>query len=178
MRSLLALASVLLLSACAAAQATIISGYASNWPPAYGWYAAPFVPLVSTPSATLGSGFQAQVGASNATAGNVAGATNATISLASPTVVEPQGAAAMVGQAQPSSPETTSSQTEVAERRSNPQARFEFGVASFQSDYGVAQMEAAARPKQTARVYTNQDLEQLNQNNGEVRYGGKRERIE
>jgi hypothetical protein len=176
MRSLLALTSALLVSAFAAAQATIISGYASNWPPAYGVYAAPFVPLVNTPSATLGSGFQAQVGASNATAGNVAGATNATLSLASPAVVEPQGA--IVGQAPPLSPETASSQTEAAESRPNLRVGFEFGVASFQNNYGVAQLEAAARPKQTARVYTNQDVEQLNQNNGEVRYGGKRERIE
>ena len=71
---------ILLLSALATAQVMVTSGYASYWTPSPGMYAAPFVPLVTTPSADLGTP-SLQVGASSATAGNVAGATNATLSL-------------------------------------------------------------------------------------------------
>ena len=52
-----------------------------------GVYAGPFVPLVTTPSVTLATVSPSAVGASNATFGNVAGATNATLSqefIASP----------------------------------------------------------------------------------------------
>src|SRR5579863_6453095 len=80
MRIVKTLCLVLLFSGLAAAQATIIGGAASTWAPAYGIYAAPFVPLVVTPSATLATVSPSAVGASNATFGNVAGATNATLS--------------------------------------------------------------------------------------------------
>src|SRR5437763_16752862 len=88
-RVLIAL-SVLALCGFATAQVTVISGYASNWAPSYsvyqtpGAYAAPFVPLVTTPSVSIETGLPMQIGASNATAGNVAGATNATISIVAP----------------------------------------------------------------------------------------------
>src|SRR5271167_1136627 len=84
MRSLKTLSMILLLSGLAAAQTTVIGGTASNWVPAYGVYAAPFVPLVTTPSVTLATVSPSAVGASNATFGNVAGATNATLSIVSP----------------------------------------------------------------------------------------------
>src|ERR1700733_5294988 len=80
MRSLKTLSIILLLSGLAAAQATVVGGTASNWVPAYGVYAAPFVPLVSTPTATFATISPAAVGASNATFGNIAGATDATLS--------------------------------------------------------------------------------------------------
>src|ERR1700730_18734100 len=81
MRSLKHLCWVLLLSGLAAAQATVMGGSASNWVPAYGVYAAPFVPLVTTPSVTLATVSPSAAGASNATFGNLAGATNATLSI-------------------------------------------------------------------------------------------------
>src|SRR5271154_6057486 len=83
MRSLKTLSMILLLSGLAAAQATVIGGTASNWVPAYGVYAAPFVPLVTTPSVTLATVSPSPAGASNATFGNVAGASNATLSIVS-----------------------------------------------------------------------------------------------
>ena len=83
MRFLNTFCAVLLLSGLAIAQATVIGGTASNWAPAYGVYAAPFVPLVTTPSVTLATVSPSAVGASNATFGNVAGATNATLSIVS-----------------------------------------------------------------------------------------------
>src|SRR5438477_12681772 len=93
-RVLIAL-SVLALCGFATAQVTVISGYASNWAPGYsiyqtpGAHAAPFVPLVTTPSVSIETGMPTQIGASNATTGNVAGATNSAISLVAPTIVAP-----------------------------------------------------------------------------------------
>src|SRR5438552_5489569 len=81
MRSVIVFSAVLLLCGFAAAQATVIGGTASNWIPAYGVYAAPFVPLVTTPSVSLATASPDPVGASNATWGNVAGATNSTLSM-------------------------------------------------------------------------------------------------
>ena len=80
MRVISVMCLLLLLCGFAAAQATIIGGTASNWAPAYGVYAAPFVPLVTTPSVTLSTVSPTAVGARNATFGNVAGATNSTLS--------------------------------------------------------------------------------------------------
>src|SRR5207302_9323186 len=66
------------------------SGYASDWAAGYSvcltpmGYAAPFVPLMFTPSVSIATGPPVQIGESNATAGNVAGATNATISIVAP----------------------------------------------------------------------------------------------
>src|SRR5437588_347302 len=90
MRRLLIAFCFVALCGLASAQVTVISGYASNWTPGYsvyqtpGAYAAPFVPLVTTPSVSIETGLPMQIGASNATAGNVAGATNATISIVAP----------------------------------------------------------------------------------------------
>jgi hypothetical protein len=53
-----------------------------NWQPP-GVYAMPNVPLIRTPSVSLDAAPMSAVGASNATAGNVAGATNSTLSSVS-----------------------------------------------------------------------------------------------
>ena len=58
-------------------QTTVVSGYADNYVPEPGMYAAPFVPRVSTPVASFATP-PLQVGARNATEGNVAGAGNTT----------------------------------------------------------------------------------------------------
>src|SRR5438046_10753871 len=90
MRRLLIAFCFVALCGLASAQVTVISGYASNWAPGYsvyqtpGAYAAPFVPLVTTPSVSIDTGLPTQNGASNATAGNVAGPTNAEISVVAP----------------------------------------------------------------------------------------------
>jgi hypothetical protein len=62
--------------------ATSISVHAGNWEPP-GVYALPNVPLVSTPSVSLDAAPVSVVGASDATAGNVSGATNSTLSVVS-----------------------------------------------------------------------------------------------
>jgi hypothetical protein len=175
MRSLITLCVLLLLSGLAGAQATIIGGTASNWVPAYGVYAAPFVPLVVTPSVTLSTVSPSAVGASNATFGNVAGATNATLSngfiAVAPTGVYTQpvwyGPSAVEAAAEPA-----------YEPRHGQRARtLDVGVASWESSQSVTYAMAGSAAKKAARTYTNQDVDHVNQTNGTVKYKGKTEHI-
>lgn len=182
MRSLKTLSMILLLSGLAAAQATVIGGTASNWVPAYGVYAAPFVPLVTTPSVTLATVSPSAVGASNATFGNVAGATNATLSYVSQ---PPAGAYTQAiwspSYTQPTwlNPSAAGETPAEAMPESRPMHRaFNVGVASWQSSESAAHLMASSTPsKRAARTYTNQDVEQENQKNGMVKYDGKTEHI-
>jgi len=166
MRQLLIASAVVFISVAASAQVTVASGYASNWTPAPGLYAGPFVPLVATPSLTLETAVPRQVGASNATDGLVAGATSVPIpALAARTLQTAHGS----GQAPP--------QTEVNEQ--SRRSGFEFGVAKFEDDEGLAQLAASTRKHlQVAKTYTNADVEQLNQRNGVVQFEGKTERLD
>ena len=167
---------ILLLPVVAAAQATVISAYAGDVPLPPGLYAAPFVPLITTPSVTLGSP-PLQVGASNATAGNVAGAANATLSIdtsgPSATFAPPM----WYGQATSPEPEEETGSAQSA----GPQTEqgFQFGVATFQSSYGVARLAAWQRQHGRAkRVYTNADIARLDGAAGIVKFGEKTERME
>jgi hypothetical protein len=170
----------LLLPAAAAAQSAVISGNASDVTLQPGLYAAPLVPLVSTPSIALGSP-SLQVGASNATAGNVAGAANATLSIdtsgPSATFAPPMwyGQAASPESGPEGGEETSSTQS------AGPQTEqgFQFGVATFQSSYGVARLAAWQRQLGRAkRVYTNADIARLDGATGIVKFGEKTERME
>jgi len=184
MRSLKTLSMILLLSGLAAAQATVIGGTASNWVPAYGVYAAPFVPLVTTPSVTLATVSPSAAGASNATFGNVAGATNATLSM----VPEPQAGTYTQAIWSPAYTQPTwfgpSAAVETA-AESMPESRpmhrahaFDVGVASWQSSESAAHLMASSNAaKKAAHTYTNQDVDQENQKTGIVKYDGKTEHI-
>jgi hypothetical protein len=113
-------------------EATIESGYASTWVVAPGSYATPWTPLLSTPSAAFASP-QLQVGASNATSGNVAGASN-------------MGSMSSAG-VQPSQARGT---------------RVRLGIATSQDDYGVATLAGIHNLKNPPnKVYTNEDVEHL-----------------
>ena len=172
MRRLLIAFSVLALCGFATAQVTVISGYASNWAPgvyqAPGAYAAPFVPLGTTPSVSIETGLPTQIGASNATTGNVAGAANSTTSIVAPSM-------------------SASTEMQAAESRPQPEPSFqsatrsqnglEVGAASFEGSRGAAQLMAHSQ-QPPARAVTNDDIARLNQQNGMVRYRGKTERIE
>ncbi len=172
MRVLNALCFVLLLSGVAAAQATVIGGTAGNWVPAYGVYAAPFVPLVTTPSFTLSNSAPSPVGASSSAFGLVAGATNATLSLpvqAGPSVYsEPvwYGPTASETAAEPS-----------PERGHRHEMRVsDFGVSS--EGWNVAgRVPHAGEIRKAARTYTNQDVDHVNETNGTVKYRGKTEHL-
>ena len=170
-RVLIAL-SALALCGFATAQVTVISGYASNWAPgvyqAPGAYATPFVPLVTTPSVSIETGLPTQIGASNATTGNVAGAANSTISIVAPNM----SASTEVQAAESRSQSEASVQSETGSTN-----RLELGAASFEGSRGAAQLMARSQ-QPPARTVTNDDIARLNQQNGMVRFRGKTERIE
>jgi len=166
---------ILLLSGLAAAQATIIGGTASNWVPAYGVYAAPFVPLVTTPSVTLATVSPSAAGASNATFGNVAGATNATLSIVSQPPVGVYTQPVWYG---PSGTAETPTESMSEGRHGQRAHAFDVGVASWQSGESVTHLLASSTgARKASRTYTNQDVDQVNQKNGTVTYGGKTEHI-
>ena len=184
MRSLKTLSMILLLSGLAAAQASVIGGTASNWVPAYGVYAAPFVPLVTTPSVTLATVSPSAVGASNATFGNVAGATNATLSFVSqppagaytqaiwsPPYTQPSGFG-------PSAAVETAGEPLPESRPARRARAFDVGVASWQTvESATHLMASSSGSKKAGRTLTNQDVDQVNQKNGTVKYDGKTEHI-
>jgi hypothetical protein len=182
MRSLKTLFMILVLSGLAAAQATVIGGTAGNWVPAYGVYAAPFVPLVTTPSVTFATISPSAAGASNATFGNVAGATNATLSFVSQPPTGPYTQA--VWSHSYTQPTWLGPSAAEAPAESGPEGRpararaFDVGLASWQSSESVAHLMAdSTSSKKAVRTYTNQDVDQENQKNGTVKYDGKTEHI-
>jgi hypothetical protein len=165
---------VLLLCGVAAGQATIIGGFASNWGPAYGVYlAAPFVPLINTPSISLSSVAPSPVGASSSAFGLTAGATNSTLSISTQVPVSVY--------TQPvwyNSPAPQETMAEAAPQTSREQTvrAFDFGVSS--DGGGIAsRTPSASQVRKAARAYTNQDADRVNETNGTVRYGGKTEHI-
>jgi hypothetical protein len=174
MRLLNVLCLVLLLSGLAAAQATVIGGAASNWAPAYGVYAAPFVPLVVTPSVRLATVSPSAAGASNATFGNVAGASNATLSIVSPAPVGVYTQPVWYGAS--SSSETA--ETIPSGRHGQRAGGIDLGVASWQSGQSVTYaMAGATGTRKATHSYSNQDVDRVNETNGTVKYRGKTEHI-
>ena len=140
----------------------------------------PNPPLVNTPFVSLDQVPFSPVGASNATAGNVAGATNATLSLTDQPYYGPFAVPMWYGPGEPSEGPEESDEALAPSGRGEP---VELGIATFQDSVGVARLmgrESNVQQK-ASRVYTNQDVAQLadkeNQNIGTVRYGGKTERL-
>jgi hypothetical protein len=175
MRLLNTLCLVLFLSGLAAGQTTVIGGTASNWAPVYGVYAAPLVPLVTTPSVTLATVSPSAVGASNATFGNVAGATDATLSVVSQPPVGVYTQPVWYG---PSAAGETPMESMPEARHAQRAHAFDVGVASWQSSESVTHLMASSSgAKKAARTYTNQDVDQVNQKNGTVKYRGKTEHM-
>ncbi|PYX06092.1 MAG: hypothetical protein DMG85_13945 [Acidobacteria bacterium] len=178
MRQLTIFCIAIILPALAAGQATVISGYAVNWAPP-GVYAEPFVPLLSTPSMSFENISPSPVGASNATAGNVAGATNATLSVLPAGPVEQFPPSLLLGSAESSIEAGTEGESRAEASTSTEPRPLELGAASFQDSYGVAQLAAGSRARQQAkRLYSNLDIERMNQMTGMVKYEGKTERLE
>jgi hypothetical protein len=166
----------IILPALAAGQAIVSSGYVIDSPP--GMYAQPFVPRLSTPSMSFESVSPSPVGATNATAGNVAGATNATLSVspAGPVVQYPPSLALGLENSIESGAEAEAHTEATPSAEPRP---LELGVASFQDSYGVSQLAASSRARQQAkRLYTNLDVDRMNQMTGMVKYEGKTECLE
>lgn len=131
------------------AQVEVRGGTATYGVP--GEYALPFAPLVSTPSVSLESA-PLQVGASNATGENVAGATNSTLSMAT-------------GEGTYASYEESASSSEA----SNTQSKLNLGAGESEGNQSVAALMAEEHlpkiAKGSARLYTNQDVEQASGSN-------------
>jgi len=188
MRLMSVLCLLLLLCGLAVAQVSVIGGTASYWSPAYGVYAAPFVPLINTPSVTLSTVSPMAVGASNATFGNVAGATNATLSsefVAAPPVgvysepvwygeppagglTEPMHYGHMMDRAMRHEP--------MRGHEEGEERGFDFITTPAESRESVARLMTGPAPK-ASRTYTNQDVDNVNQKNGTVKYDGKTEHL-
>jgi hypothetical protein len=178
MRHLTILALVFAMCGFAAAQATVIGGAASNWVPSYGVYAAPFVPRVVTPSVTLESVSPDPVGASNATFGNVAGATNATLSIVNQPPVGVYTVPVWYGPGA-ASPFVVAPEEHMAEHgEGHRHHAADFTVSAFEYSQGLSQLLASrSAPQKASKTYTNDDITRFNQSTGKVKYDGKTEEI-
>jgi hypothetical protein len=149
-----------------------------------------FIPLVTTPEISLQTVSPSSVGASNATYGLVAGATNSTLSIVngntSSVYTQPVwysgGTTPLI-----SSPSVTlpvplqrpmihmEGMEREHEKAESPARAWTFYSAEEASPVEAA--TSAKSAKRAARTYTNQDVEQENQKNGQVKYDGKTEQI-
>lgn len=167
MRQLLVLGLVLLCCGLASAQD------AWTYP---GQYAEPFVPRLSTPVASPGAlptpfltlhTPPLAVGASNSTLEN---ATGSPVYYNQPLLYQPGV------QYNPPIPGAGSSA-----RNSSPVAGgrygIELGAATFQMDYGVAQLTGIGPRKKAKKVYTNPDVAGVNEATNTIKFRGKVERL-
>lgn len=166
---------LLLISALAFGQVAVQSGYVTYGVP--GEYAGPFVPLVVTPSVSLQQSSMSPVGASNATAGNVAGASNATLSIPTPVGGASVPQAVWYGQTVPELQTTTAEANH---------SGIGTGAAEFENGVGLATLISEGyggrATAKSSKVYTNQDAEQAEQkteqNTGTVKFDGKVQRVQ
>lgn len=184
MRPYFVLCAVLFVSVVAFAQRPIPPGI---YGPGYGY--GPFVPLATTPMLSLDQYSPNPVGASNATTGLVAGATNATLS--EPVVDTSSVYTVPVWYQGGDAPRTTSAIHLFPEQLARPMRMMamEHGhgeeahagwvyFSGIEHTGNAVNASAAAKGgKKAARTYTNEDVDRQNQNNGQVKYNGKTEKM-
>ncbi len=174
--------SIFVLSGLAAAQVNIIGTTGAFWAPPY-IYAAPFVPLITTPSASWGPTVHSTAGARNATWGNVAGARNSTMeTLPAVNSYYPAGYGDLHEFREERVREIRTEEnrgSEFAEGRSEARENRAFrpGIGEWDHE-GLAQMigKTSAATK-ASHTYTNDDVTRMNNANGNVKYDGKTEHI-
>jgi len=149
----------------------------------------PFIPLVTTPMVSLQQVSPNPVGASNATTGLIAGATNSTLSQVSGNTssvyTEPVwyqgGGAPLTTSAVHLWPEPVAHPMRGMHGDHGPreEARAEWIYFSGSEHTANATSASAATKggKKAGRMYTNDDVERQNQNNGNVKYKGKTEKM-
>jgi hypothetical protein len=54
---------------------------------------------------------------------------------------------------------------------------FDLGASRSDASYGAAELAARSHPRKAAKVYTNQDVAQVNETNGLVKFGNKTEHL-
>lgn len=187
MRILAIFCAAILLSCAALAQNTVAAqrGY-------YGC-GAQYIPFITTPEVSLDTVSASPVGASNATYGLVAGATNGTLSIhnvngnlggvytqpvwyaggTTPLISSPA-----VQLSVPVAQEQIIGRREHRYERTEAEARPWVYYASEEETSSAVEASTSARSAPHAgRTITNQDVEKVNQNNGFVKYDGKTEQI-
>jgi hypothetical protein len=155
----------------------------------------PYIPLITTPMISLQSVSPNPVGARNATTGLVAGATNSTLSqiegstsseytvpvwyqggdapLTSPQIhlyPQPIGHAARFIREE-------REVREMREAREEQQGGWLYFSGSEHTSSAADASSAAKGGKKATHVYTNEDVERQNQNNGTVKVHGKTEKM-
>ncbi len=183
------LLSCFLLAESSVGQVAVISGYASNWTPP-GIYAAPFVPLLKTPSVSLDSPTVGTGPAFSESSASPVGIYTVpfvpllktpSISLESaPIAAGPDSTSAANWRAEPASADVSGNAGE-EKSASTPQRQregFHLGAALSQDSFGVAELAKSTRNTAAAHLYTNEDVENLNRTNGQVSFDNKTERLE
>jgi len=171
----------LFISSMAFAQAPMVRG---NYGGGYG----PYVPMATVPEYTLQSVSPSPVGASNATTGLVAGATNSTLSMVNSDTssVHTEAVWYAGGDAPLTSPaihlgvqplRAEHRRMEVQHERMEAAPRAWSFYSSVEETSPAEATVAAKAGKHAARTYGNQDVEQENQKNGMVKYDGKTEQL-
>ncbi len=184
MRTLQLLCAILLFSALTFAQnmGRSYPGYADCF---YG--CAPFVPLVSTPMVSLQTVSSSPVGATNATGGLTAGATNSTLeSLPADVSADHTQAGWYWGANTVPTPlgEVVAMRHEMMHvehmaHMRHGEAEAPVFIAGPVESVNVMEEAAAARSARKAtRTYTNQDIDRINQQTGMVKYDSKTEKIQ
>lgn len=152
----------------------------------------PYIPMLTTPEISLQTASPNPVGASNATTGLVAGATNGTLSeiqgSTSSTYTVPvwyQGGGAPIiapnvnlypqGVGHVGHPMHEHEMRE--EPREEKHAAWVFYSGSEHTISAVDASGSAKGMKKASHVYTNEDIERQNQNNGNVKLNGKSEKM-
>jgi len=142
-----------------------------------GQYAAPFDPRLSTPIASPGAlptpfltlnTPPLTVGASNSTLENAAGSP---VYFNQPLVYQPG--------VQYKSPVQVSSgsSAQTFPAISGGRNGIDLGAATFQMDYGVAQLAGIAPRKRAKKTYTNPDVAGINEATNTIKFRGKVERV-
>ena len=167
-----------------------------------GYGCGPYIPFLTTPEVSLQSISPNPVGASNATTGLIAGATNSTLSQVQgssssvyPVAVWYQGGAPLMTPQVRLSPENTAREgremhegmmhegvmhegmmREGRGQREEGRASWSFYGGGF--DTSAAEGTGAARTgKKATHTYTNDDVARENEKNGDVKFNGKTEKI-
>jgi hypothetical protein len=145
--------------------------------------------MLTTPIVSFTTVSPNPVGATNATGGLIAGATNSTLSevngntdavytepmwnsggglpLVSPAVNSPVGGMRMIRQRNP----------QAASRQREAESQWIY-IARDEAGTRALEKASAAGVKAAKRTYTNEDVEQLNQQNGTVHYDSKTKKIQ
>jgi len=183
MRSLIALVSIFILCGLANAQATFGQGHLEWTPP--GTYSEPFVPVANAPFVSLESiSTPLYSDVTVAPAIGVAPPATPSINAAPPMLSLAPVAPGMENSPQPMgagdvyAPPAWSGVVTFPQEETAPLSTgFDFGAARFQDSYGAAQLMQRPNVSQT-RLYTNPDVERVNEKNGFLKYRGRVEHLD